>query len=325
MKLHMWGTRGSLPRAITHQSFEELVLSYVTSAESRGIKTLNEFRNALSQKQIDAPLLLGGHTTCNEIRLGDERLFVDMGSGFAEASTSVLQEGRTHHKIFLSHMHWDHILGLPFFLPIYIAGHTLTIYHVHPKAPEFVRILFNGVNFPVSWNQLAAKIEFKRLKLYEKIAFDGLSVRSFALDHPGGSFGYRFESAKASLAIGVDGEYKRTSREALGKDLSAYQNLDLLVFDGQYAWDELASHHDWGHGSPPIAVELALREGIRNVLITHHDPKASEAKARQMLAQAEVHKAKLLPDFTKTWQDIGQTEGPHLFLAYDGLEFVLAS
>lgn len=323
MKLHMWGTRGSLPRAISQQSFGELVHQYVSSAESSGIKTLREFSSALSQGTLAQPLILGGHSSCNEISEGDERIFVDMGSGFADASQSVLTSGKTHHKIFLTHMHWDHILGLPFFLPIYMKGHRLTIYHVHPKAPEYVRILFNGVNFPVTWDQLGAQIEFHQLKLYEEIAIGPLNISSFALDHPGGSFGYRCDSSNGSIAVAVDSEFKRTTTRELGKDLSAYQNLDCLIFDGQYAWDELASHHDWGHSSPPIAVELALREGIRNVIITHHDPQADENKARAMLAQALEYKSKLLPAHAKTWEELGQPEGPHLILAYDGLEFGL--
>lgn len=323
MKLHMWGTRGSLPRAITHQTFVNLVDGYAKNAEKSGLTTISEFRSALRDGDLGVPLVYGGNTTCNEIIHKNQRLFVDMGTGFAEASSSVMAQGRTDHKIFMTHMHWDHIMGLPFFVPLYLAGHTITIYHVHANAPDFVRIQFNGVNFPVKWDQLAAAIEFKQLKLYEAVNFDGLKVTPFALDHPGGSFGYRFQTDTSSLVIGVDGEFKRTTPAELGKDLPFYQNLDLLVFDGQYEMDELASRNDWGHSSPPIAVELALREGIRNVIITHHDPRADEIKARQMLAQALDHRAKHLSPYAQRWQDLGQPEGPNLLLAYDGLEFDL--
>ncbi|RZA23610.1 MAG: MBL fold metallo-hydrolase [Proteobacteria bacterium] len=319
----MWGTRGSLPRAITHHYFVDLVDNYAKNAEKSGLSTISEFRSALRDGDLGVPLVVGGHTTCNEILYKNQRIFVDMGTGFADASSTVMAQGRTHHTVFVSHMHWDHIMGLPFFVPIYIPGHKITIYHVHPNTPEFIKIQFNGVNFPVTWDQLGAEIEFKKLKLYQTVDFEGLKITPFALDHPGGSFGYRFETDERSLAIGVDGEYKRISAKDLGKDLKFYQNLDLLVFDGQYEMNELASRYDWGHSSPPIGVDLALREGIRNVIITHHDPRADEKKGRQMLDQTLLYRNKQLPTFQKIWDDLGQPEGPALHLAYDGFEFDL--
>ena len=324
MKLRMWGTRGSLPRAITHEAFIHLVDFYAKKAEKAGLNSISEFRNALRDGDLGKPLVYGGNTTCNEIIFKNHRFFVDMGTGLANASSEVMGQGRTNFSIFLSHLHWDHIMGLPFFVPLYIPGTTLTIYHVHPHAPEFVKIQFNGVNFPVKWDELGAKVEFRKLKVYEKLNFDGLSVAPFALDHPGGSFGYRFEAEGTSLAIGVDGEYKRLTPEALGDDLPFYQNLDVLVFDGQYEMDELASRYDWGHCSPPIGVDLALREGIRNIIMTHHDPNASEGKEERMLVQAKTHCQKQLEFHKQRWLDLNQPAGPHIQLAYDGLEFDLA-
>lgn len=319
----MWGTRGSLPRAITNDTFVGLVDKYAKDAEKAGLSSISEFRNALRDGDLGMPLVFGGNTTCNEISHKNQRIFVDMGTGFAEASSEVMAQGRTEFHVFVTHLHWDHIMGMPFFVPLYIPGSKITLYHVHPHAPEFIRIQFNGINFPVKWDQLGATIEFKQIKPYSPVKFDDLSVTPFALDHPGGSFGYRFDVDGYSLAIGVDGEYKRLTPKDLGKDLAFYQNLDLLVFDGQYEMDELASRYDWGHCSPPIGVELALREGIRNLIITHHDPRASEDKERSMLAQALDHRNKQLSYYQAVWQKLGQPEGPAIQLAYDGMEFDL--
>jgi phosphoribosyl 1,2-cyclic phosphodiesterase len=323
VKLHMWGTRGSLPRAITNHSFVSLVDKYAKDAEKAGLSTISEFRNAIRDGDLATPLVFGGNTTCNEIIHKNHRIFVDMGTGFAEASSEVMAQGRTEFHVFVTHLHWDHIMGMPFFVPLYIPGNKITIYHVHPHAPEFIKIQFNGVNFPVKWDQLGATIQFVQVKQYTPTKFDDLSVTAFALDHPGGSFGYRFDVDGHSLAIGVDSEYKRITPSDLGKDLAFYQNLDLLVFDGQYEMDELASRYDWGHCSPPIGVELALREGIRNIIITHHDPRASEDKERSMLAQALDHRNKQVAYYQEVWQQLKQPDGPAIHLAYDGMEFDL--
>ncbi len=324
MKLHFWGTRGSLPRAITDHLFRDLLEETLKKAEKSGLSTLAQFRESIQKDTLFQPLSYGGNTSSYEIRGARQSIFVDMGSGLAEASTEILKSGQSDHCIFLTHMHWDHLMGLPFFSPIYAKEHRIKIYHVHPHAPDSVRNLFNGVNFPVLWKNLAAEIEFVPMKLHDKIELEpDFQVSSFALDHPGGCFGYRFESKGQSLAIGVDGEFKRRSQKELGKDLSYYQNLDLLVFDGQYEEAELSSHFDWGHSTPSVGVDIALREGIRNLIITHHDPRGSETRARSMLTAAIEHRDLHLDSFKDVWLKQSQIQGPNIYLAFDGLQFDL--
>lgn len=323
MKLKLWGTRGSLPRAINHEQLMTLIGDLCTSAEKAGGKTIADFRRLLSDKTLGYPLTYGGNTACYEVIQPSRRFFVDMGSGLSYASADAVEAGRTDFTFFLTHMHWDHIMGLPFFVPLYIPGTKITIYHVHPNAPEHVKIQFNGVNFPVKWEDVRAHIEFKRLKLYSKTVLDDVTISPFALDHPGGSFGYRFDANDQSLAIGVDGEFKRSTRKELGKDLKYYQGLDLLLFDAQYELEELANRYDWGHCSPPIGVDLALREGIRALLLSHHDPHGTEERQRRMRNFAAQHLKTQLPQYSDQWQKMNQPQGPQIISAFDGLVFDL--
>lgn len=295
----------------------------VKSAEQKGIKTLADFSRAYKSGGLGTPLVYGGNTTCSEIIQGSHRFFVDMGTGITDAAVEALREGRKEFTIFQTHLHWDHVMGMPFFVPIYIPGTKIVIYHVHKNAPEFMKLQFNGVNFPVTWDQIGAEVEFRHFKLYDKLTVGGVTISPFALDHPGGSFGYRFDAGGKSVAIGVDGEYKRLTPKELGRDLPYYQNLDLLVFDAQYEMDELASKFDWGHCSPPIGVDLALREGIRNIILTHHDPRSSEEKGRRMKMMAERHLKGQLSAYQDLWDKLGQPEGPHVRSAYDGMEIDL--
>ena len=320
MKVKFWGTRGSLPQATNNNELLTLVGDLLQDAKNQGIRTLRTFKMALEKGDLGKPVVYGGNTTCTEIIHGDKMFFIDMGSGLREAGSHYMPKGIKEFHIFLTHMHWDHVMGLPFFVPVHAAGYKVKIYHVHRNAPEYVKINFNGINFPLTFDQLGGKIEFEQLKLYEPKDFGSVKVTPFVLDHPGGCFGFRFDADNGkSLAVGVDGEYKRITREQLGHDLPYYQNLDMLIFDAQYEISELASRFDWGHSSPNIGVDLAVREGIKHLVFTHHDPWSTPVKLRRMKEAADDHLLTILPGNQKQWATLGQPTGPALSTAYDGL------
>jgi phosphoribosyl 1,2-cyclic phosphodiesterase len=323
VQIKLWGTRGSLPQATSQDALLKRIDALAAKAKSKGLSSIDQFTGALRDGSLEEVVHFGGNTTCSEISEGMVSVFVDSGTGLTDACPKLLAEGRKEFHILQTHMHWDHIMGLPFFIPIYIPGNKLTIYHVHSNAPDYIKILFNGVNFPVKWSDLSAQIEFKHIKLYEPLQFGPMTATPFVLDHPGGSFGYRFDCRGKSIAIGVDGEYKRMTPKELGKDLPYYQNLDLLVFDAQYEMDELASRFDWGHSSPPIGVDLALREGIRNLVLTHHDPRTPNDKSTKMVEHARQHCASQIKAYDAVWSALGQPAGPKIISAYDGLQIDL--
>lgn len=320
MELTFWGARGSSPVVMSHEKLLVFLENLVEKAKSQSVGSLDELVAAAKAGRLGTPLHHGGHTPCTEVVHEGQRFFVDMGSGLREAGTKYLGK-QTEFTFFLTHMHWDHLIGLNFFVPIFVPGNKLTIYHVHKTAPEHVRIMFNGINFPVRWDQLGAEVEFKELRLYDKLQLGQVQVSPFALDHPGGSFGWRFDGGGKSCAVGFDGEYSRVSREELGRDLPYYQHLDLLVFDAQYELEELLNKHDWGHSSAPIGIDLALREGIKQLVLIHHDPWATDQRLQQSLVQAQKYVKMNLKRHAEQWKS--HPEGPRLVSAYDGLTIKL--
>ncbi len=323
MRIKFWGSRGSLPSPTKHKDVVDLFQKLITQAKKFGMKDLDDFSSAIKEGRFGHPLSFGGNTTCIEVADSNQAVFIDMGSGLREAGTYHTSQGRKEFSIFLTHMHWDHIMGLPFFIPVYVPGAKITIYHVHDNTPEFVKINFNGVNFPLKFEQLSSKIEFKKLDVHKSIQLENFKITPLQLDHPGQAFGYRFESKDEALTVGIDSEYKRLTDESLKDDLPSYQKLDLLVFDGQYEMAELANKFDWGHCSPSIGVDLALREGIRNIVMAHHDPWADYQKLKTMHEKTQKYLEAQLPAYKNVWDRIDKN-GPKVYFAYDGLEIDLA-
>jgi phosphoribosyl 1,2-cyclic phosphodiesterase len=318
VEVTFWGTRGSIPRTMPDSEFLGLLVAAANNAKSLGIMTLDEFALAAQEGRLGRPLTFGGATMCTEIHGGKQSVFVDMGSGIREAGTLAMQRGQKEFHILLTHMHWDHLIGFPFFLPLHSKNCTIHIHHVHKNTPEFVKIKFNGVNFPLTWDQLQAKVEFHHHKLYDKFKIGTMQVSSFALDHPGGSFGFRVDHEGQSVAVAVDGEFKRRTREELGKDLKYLQKLDLLVFDSQYDRVELENRFDWGHCTPVVGTELALREGMKAVTFVHHDPWSTPHKLQAMAREAAEFLSANINQYADVWKG-RQSSGPKLIMGYDGL------
>ncbi len=317
MQIKFWGSRGSSPATLTHDRVISLLEKLVEKAKAEKITSMDTFLQTAKSGKWGNPLSFGGHTPCVEITHEAQQFFIDMGTGLREAGAEYFGK-QNEFTFFITHMHWDHLMGLPFFPQIFTKGNKITFYHVHKHAPESVKLLFNGVNFPITWDKLGAEIQFKQIEAYQKVEFGNVQVTPFTLDHPGASFGYRFEAGGKSLAVGFDGEYKRISRAALGRDLPFYQNLDLLIFDAQYALDDLLSKFDWGHSSPHIGIDLALREGIKSLVLIHHDPSASWEWLQDSELHAKNYLQHHLPFYLEQWKD--QPEGPKVVSAYDGLK-----
>lgn len=317
MKITFWGSRGSSPVTMNHQGFLKHLDSLYDKARELEIDTLAGFITAAHQGTFGYPLSYGGHTPCTEVSADGRRFFIDMGTGLREAGTRYLKTD-DEFNFFVTHMHWDHLMGLPFFIQLFTPGKKIRIHHVHKNAPEHIKILFNGVNFPVKWEELQSNIEFVELKLYQPVVFGNVTVTPFVLDHPGGSFGYRFEHQGKSAVVGFDGEYVRLSPDDLGKDLPFYQNLDLLVFDAQYELSELLHKHDWGHSSAMIGVDLALREGIKKLVLIHHDPWSNDGTLATSLENAQKYMKRAMKHHGDIWKD--RPEGVEIYSAFDGLE-----
>jgi phosphoribosyl 1,2-cyclic phosphodiesterase len=286
MQLRLWGVRGSLPAPVTPERtrsrLEEVLLQFEKLKSSGVPITARAFIDTLPAHLVGG---YGGNTSCGEVSQGKSRLLIDAGSGLRNFSDLVMRTEATtdEYHLYFTHFHWDHLIGLPFFVPLYMKGKTINIYAVHEDLEQSLETLFTKPNFPVPYAAVKPQIKIHKVKPYEKFKVGELEVTPYQLDHPDPCWGARIEAGGKSLAWAVDGECTRTSREELGEDVKLYQNADVLVFDAQYSFGEAIEKINWGHSSAPIGIDLSIREGVKLALFAHHDPAATD----DMISEAE--------------------------------------
>lgn len=225
----------------------------------------------------------GGNTSCVEVKLPSNQLIIlDAGTGIRELGKSLLhREREVRACIFLSHYHWDHIQGLPYFAPAYHAGHTLTIFGAkHPQFPldNIFSSQMESIHFPVKSSSLSARINFHQLSLGDHF-LDGTDVKIMRANHPGTNFSYALNFDGKKLVYMTDNEI--LPRLAKAKSHIAYereqfvrfiQGADLLIHDAQYTDREYRIKKGWGHSAWKETVKLAVEGDAKHLILFHHDP-----------------------------------------------------
>ena len=327
--IKFWGVRGSLPTPHKPQELQSrmknLLLSYSEWGRREGSTNVAlDVDRFLSEQPVYDVGGYGGNTPCIEVSCGDTRLLIDAGSGLRGLGIELLKgpcgvgKGEVH--LAFTHFHWDHLVGLPFFTPIFIPGNTIHIYAVQPDLEEIVRTVFKKPFFPLNFEQLGAEIVFHALEPRKPWKLGDLSITPYQLDHPDPCWGYQIEGAGKKFAYCVDTEATRFTHEELGPDLPMYQGLDLMIFDAQYTLQEAAEKVDWGHAAAAIGLDLAIREKIPRVLFMHHDPGSTDRRiddarlqaAKYLKIQTKESKRQNIEMFVPSWSFV--TEGTEILV-----------
>ncbi len=232
--------------------------------------------------------VFGGDTTCLELRTADDRVvIVDAGSGIRRLGNRLMAEGRTDLTMLFTHSHWDHILGFPFFKPIYSPKTRIAIHGCPLSQGNMEKLLARTMAppyFPVPYSGLTADIEHKGVCL-DEIVIGPLRVTSIPLSHPNMGLGYRFEENDASFVFLTDNELRHPHRG--GRDFAEYvefaRGADLLLHDAEYTPEDYARTRGWGHSLYTDALELALAAGVARFGLFHHNQDRPDADVQAMV------------------------------------------
>lgn len=273
----------------------------------------------------------GGNTTCIEVRTDDGHLIIfDGGTGIRPLGLELLKSLPVKADIFISHTHWDHIQGLPFFVPLFIPGNEL---HIHGATdPIYGRDIqavlgaqMEYCYFPVRQVELKADIHFHTMREGDSVQVGDATIDAILMNHPVLTFGYRVTCNGRSLFFSGDHEpvqniyppedefhteYQALVDEKRNRLVEFVRDSDLLILDAMYTEEEYPAKVGWGHGTFKTTLELAQKAKAKRVVFTHHEPirtdEQLDAKRDEIRAQLE-----------------GQGPGPETFVAYEGLEIEL--
>jgi phosphoribosyl 1,2-cyclic phosphodiesterase len=234
----------------------------------------------------------GGNTPCVEVRCGDDTLIFDAGSGIRGLGSALLQSSvHTDFDIFLSHGHIDHVVGLPFFAPLFVQGQVVRVWggSLQPAGgvQESVRKLMSFPFFPLQVDALHAEIEFHDFHAGDVIlARPGVTLRTAPLNHPGGAVGYRIEYGGRAVAYITDVELGDGPLDPAVLGLA--KDAALVILDTTYTDDELPSHVGWGHSTWQQGIRLVQAAGADRLCLFHHDPDHDDAFMDGVKADVEA-------------------------------------
>jgi len=317
-RIRFWGTRGSLPVALTAAGVRAKLVAALRGAPLHVLQTEADVERYVDGLDFAVAGTYGGNTSCVEIETGGpDYVLCDLGSGvrpFGQAAIARHGPGapQTYH-IFMSHIHWDHIMGLPFFVPAYIPGNRLVIYGAHTELEFALRRQMDPPSFPVDFSVFRAEIEFVHLEPGIRHEVAGVTVSAMRQRHAGDSYGYRFEANGRAAVYTTDSEHTPGDAAQVRNFVQFFRDADLVIFDAMYSLAEAVSMKaDWGHSSNVVGVELCQQAGVRHLCLFHHEPASDDAALARVLAE------------TRRLEEITRTGRPmRVSAAYDGMEIEL--
>ncbi len=315
--VRFWGTRGSLPIALTAEGVRRKLRGVLRAARGQTLDTDAAIDAFLASLPFALAGTYGGHTSCVQIVTGGaEQVVCDMGSGlrpFGQAAMAAARGAPQTFHVFMSHLHWDHIMGLPFFVPAFVAGNRVVIYGSHPQLEAALRRQQQPPSFPVDFSIFGAAMEFVHLEPGRTHRVAGMEVTPMLQRHGGDSYGFRFEAQGRTVVYSTDSEHPLADPAHTERFVRLFRDADLVVFDAMYSLaDAISVKADWGHSSNVVGVELCQLAGVKHLCLFHHEPVFDDDAIERMLAET-----RRLEQITR-----GATR-LEVSAAYDGLEIAL--
>ena len=294
MKVKLWGVRGSIPTTLSEQDIRQKLkgaLSLATPGDLSSEESIDRFIDSLPPSIRGT---YGGNTTTIEVRTKDDELIIiDAGTGIKNLGYELMKgdfgKGKGIATVLFTHTHWDHIQGIPFFLPFFVEGNRFNIYSPLNDIRERIEYQQVFTHFPVNLDQMLATKEFFILEKESDFYLNDIKITNKRMRHPGGSFGYRFEEDGKAFVFTCDCEFNIDEIDKIDTYRDFFIDADVVVFDTQYTFEESVNKIDWGHSSASIAIDIVTKFNVKKLILWHHEPNYSDEKLERVLSNAKAY------------------------------------
>ena len=331
MEVHFKGTRGSIPTAPNAIDVTEKIVSALLAARGKDLRSESQIREFVGKTlPFHIGSSYGGNSPCVRVDTGSsDWLIFDGGSGLRVLGNEIMRLGlsnQTFHLL-ISHFHYDHIQGIPFFAPAYIPGNKLVVHGGHDNIESFLRDQMRTPFFPIDFNTFQAEISFLKHEPGSSFDICDSKVTIYKQNHPGDSYGYRVDQGDKSFVYSTDSEHPNIAHGKAYDYLDFIKGANLLVFDAPYTHSEsISTREHWGHSSNVMGVELAARGEVETLAIFHHDPNASDQDLTDFLCHTKKFLERSRLAVREAKPGIPGAPSPRsnpyeVIMAYDGLVF----
>lgn len=311
MKIKFWGVRGSIPTPQTSKQIQNKIFNVLKLISDENISSTQNIKEFIKKIRNYNFGTFGGNTPCIQLKIEslnnseekqeshkkvEDIIILDMGSGLRELGNEITKkysyEQKINIHIFITHTHWDHIQGFPFFKPVFNPNITINFYSPLTDLRKRLEHQQHSEFFPINLDYMIAKKKFIHIEPEKEISIllshsnDKFIVKNIELYHPGKSYAFRIEHNEKSIVYATDGEYFQIPPSFLKRYVKFFNNADLIIFDTQYNSREEREKIDWGHSSTNFAVDISVRSNVKTLALFHYAPEKDDQEICGMLKHA---------------------------------------
>ncbi|MCR4822241.1 MAG: MBL fold metallo-hydrolase [Treponema sp.] len=287
MNIHFWGVRGSIPTPLSSQQVRIKLIAALQRISPADIESEEAKENFISSLPWWINSTTGGNTPCVELTLKDNtKLVFDAGSGMRVMGKFSEPPADSNYHIFMSHFHWDHIQGLPFFDASYNPNIILHVYSPFEGLRDFFAEQMRAPFYPVDFSAIENHFVFHKIQPGQVLEIGTAKINCIKMSHPGDSYSYAVVEDGKKFVYATDVELNSKDFVHTGERAAVFENADIMLIDSQYTVEEALRKVNWGHSAFCYAIDFAASWKIKKIFMFHHEPTYDDRKLNTILESA---------------------------------------